>query len=185
LLTQPLADAFAGIHRRLLQRLQRGDAAIQTLQITLRLLLRLGRLLQRFTQLLQAFIERIAGRGERFEIELTGGKLLAQLENRHIFRIGSQQRTFVIQPTLTFGQSFQTLLQLLDARLLDLSHAAWLSAELIEAFPLFLPALHGRLRLFQLDGRFLRGGARELLLGLEHRQFLAERGQQRAVVTEV
>ncbi len=151
----------------------------------MRLLLSPSRLLQLVAQLLQALIELLSHRGERLEIQLAGRQLLVELEHRPVLGVGRQQRALVIQPALTLGEAFQALLQLLDARLLHFRGAARLGAVLVEALPLFLPGLHGGFGFFQLGGGLFGSGAGQLLFRLEHRQLLAERGQQRAVVAKV
>ncbi len=142
-------------------------------------------LLQLLAQLLQLFVGLLLCGRQLLEVHLADRQLLAQLQHRRIFRIGHQQLALIFQTPLALGQAFQALLQLLNARLLHLGGATRLGTALVEAFPLFLPALHGHLGVFQLGAGFLRRCAGQFLLGLEHRQLLAERCQQGAVVAQV
>ncbi len=185
LLAQPLASALPRIQRGLLQRLQRGQATIETLQLALCLLLRLTGLLQFLTQLLQALGLLLLGQLQGFVLQLAGSQLFAQFENGGVFRIGGQLLQFFAQATLTLAQALEALLQLGDARLLHLGLATRLGTALVEAVPLLLPTVHGGLGFLQAGGGLLGGGRSHLLLGQEHLQLLAQGGQQGTVVAEV
>ncbi len=86
---------------------------------------------------------------------------------------------------MTLGQTLHAGFQLLDARLLHLSLAAWLGGLQVESVPLLLPAVHGGFGFFQGGGGFFGGGAGDFLLGGEHVQLFAEGQQQGAVMAQV
>ena len=112
---KPLAGALPRIERRLLQRLQRRQAAVEALQLTLRLLLGLASLLQFLAQLLQALGLLLIGQVQGFLLQFTGSELFVQLKNGGVFRVGRQLLQFFVQAALAFGQALQALLQLGDA----------------------------------------------------------------------
>ena len=182
LLTQPLASTLPRIERRLLQRLQRGQATAQALQLALRLLLGLTGLLQFLAQLLQALGLLLFGQVQGFLLQLTGSELFVQFENGGVFGVGHQLLQFFVKTTLAFCQTLQALFQLGDARLLHFGLATRLGTALVETVPLLLPAVHGDFGLFQAGSGLLGSGGSHLLLGQEHFQLFTEGGQQGAVV---
>ena len=185
LLTQPLGGALAGVQRGLLQGLQRGNAAIEALQLALRLLLGLLGLLQFFTQAVQAFGLLFFGLLQFFQGQLAAGQLFAEFENRRILRVGRQLRLLVLQASLALLHTLKGLLQLLDARLLHLGLPPRFGAALVEAIPLLLPGVHGAFGLFQLGTGFLGRRGAHFLFGGEHVQLFTEGRQQRAVMPQV
>ncbi|MNF37252.1 hypothetical protein D3C84_181680 [compost metagenome] len=185
LLAQPLGHPGAGVQRRLLQRFQRGDAAVQALQLALGLLLLATGLLQLVAQLLQTLGQLFLARLQAFQRQLALGQLLGELFHLRRRRIVGQLAAFVLEAALALDQAFQTLLQLLDARLLHLRLAARLGTALVEAVPLLLPGLHGAFRGLEAGGAFLGGGLRQLLLGLEQLQLLGQAGQLGAIATQM
>ena len=173
LLTQPLARTGAGVERSLLQGLKRGQATVKPLQLTLGLLLVLGRLLQVMPHLLQSLDQLFFAGLQLFLCQFAGRQLLAQLQNRRIFRVCRQQRALFSQTALTLGNAFHAGFQLLDTGLQDLGLTLRLGRALVETVPLFLPAVHGVLGHFQRSRGFFGGSARQLLLGLKHEQLFA------------
>ncbi len=149
LIPQPFGGAGVRVKCRLLQRFQGSQTPVETLQLALRLLLRLAGLLQSFTQLLKTLDRLLFACVQLFKGHVTGGEVFAQFQNGRIFRIGGQQLTLFGQTPLAFGQAFDALFKLLNARLLDLRLALWLGGLLIEDVPLLLPALHGRFGVFR------------------------------------
>ncbi|KPZ25128.1 hypothetical protein ALO56_200182 [Pseudomonas viridiflava] len=185
LIAQPFGGAGVRVEGGLLQGFQRGQSAIEALQLALRLLLVLIGALQGFAQLFKTLDCLLFAHVQFFEGHVPGGEVFAQFQNRRVFRVGSQQLTLFAQTPLALGQPLHALFQLLDARLLNLSLTLRLGGLLIEDVPLFLPAVHGGFGVFQGDGRLFGGRAGHLLLGLKHLQLFAERGQQRGVVPQV
>ncbi|KPW69291.1 Unknown protein sequence, partial [Pseudomonas syringae pv. broussonetiae] len=185
LIAQPFGGAGVRVKCRLLQRFQGSQTPVETLQLALRLLLRLTGLLQSFTQLLNTLDRLLFTCVQFFKGHVTGGEVFAQFQNGRIFRIGGQQLTLFGQTPLAFGQAFDALFKLLNARLLDLRLALWLGGLLIEDVPLLLPALHGRFGVFQGNGRLFGGRAGHFLLGLKHLQLFAQGGKQGGVVAEM
>jgi hypothetical protein len=116
--TQPFTGAGARIEGRLLQGFQRGQAAVKPLQITLSLLLTVGRLLQVVAHLLQTLHELLFS----CPAALRGSArwwpvMLAQRQNRRVFRVGRQQGALFSQSALALGHALHAGFQLLDPRL--------------------------------------------------------------------
>ncbi|RMS16528.1 hypothetical protein ALP71_03018 [Pseudomonas coronafaciens pv. garcae] len=152
MITQPLRGAGVGIKCCLLQGLQRSQSAVQPLQLTLRLLLRLAGVLQGLAQLLQTLDSLLFAHVQLFEGQVTGGEVFAQLENGRVFRVSGEQLALIGQTSLTLRQSLDALFQLLNTRLLNLRLALRLGRLLVEDVPLLLPVLHGGFGIFQRDG---------------------------------
>ena len=113
------------------------------MQFPLRLLLFLTRLLQGFAQQLQTFGLLHFLLLLFLESQLADSQLLAQFVDGFLLRICGEQVALIDDAPLALCQAFNALLQLLDARLLHFGLTARPGAALVEAVPLFLPAVHG------------------------------------------
>ena len=138
------------------------------------LLLGLPAVLQIITQLLQTLGLLLFFKLQVFQADFAGGNLLAQFDNRGIFRVGRQLLQLIGETALTLGQTLQALLQLGDSGLLHLGLTPWFGAALVEAVPLFLPAMHGCFGFFQAGGGLFGRRCSQLLLRLEHGQLFAQ-----------
>lgn len=120
-----------------------------------------------------------------FQAQLAERQLFVQLQDCRIFRISRQLNTLLVEPTLPLAEALEALLLLLDTRLLHLGYPTRLGALLVEAIPLFLPALHRCFGLLELCSALLRTRSGQLLLGLKHGKLFAKRRQQGAVMPQV
>ena len=173
LFAQPLGSAGARIERGLLQGFQRGQPAIQALQIALGLLLCLIGLMQLAAQLFQALDQLFFAGVQLFQGHFAGGEFFAEFENRRVFRVCGEQLSLFAQTPLPFAQSLHAAFQLLNARLLHFGLTPWFGRVQIESVPLFLPAVHGAFGVLQCCGGLFGGCAGDFLFGLEHFQLFA------------